>query len=137
MKLHKYKVLLILFIISLGSSLILVFNDLKPLPLICDVTEGCYIVKNSTYNSLLFGIPNEYLGLIFFSVMTLTALSHMYKPRKIKENAITGGVLISFLFALYSLYLQEFIIGAYCRYCTLMDISIVLSLLVLILFWKK
>ena len=132
----KHKFLAVLFLVSLLSSAILVFNDLKPLPLICDVNEGCNVVKNSPYNTIFFGIPNEDIGLAFFLVLFVLTLMQLKKPNKTKEKLITMGVFGSFIFALYSLYLQKFIIGAYCKYCTTMDISIILSLIVLFYFEK-
>lgn len=133
---QKYKILLALFILALMSSTILVINDLKPLPLICDVGEGCFIVAQSSY-STIFGIENEYLGFVFFSLLIILTILQIKNPGKSKKNYIHAGVIIITIWALYSLYLMEFVIKAYCKYCTTIDIISLLSLFIIILFWKK
>lgn len=136
MKNTKYKILLVLFLISLLSASILVYQDFKPTSLICTTGEGCDLVKNSEYNKIFLGIKNEYLGTIFFIGLSLITLSQLTNPKKTKEKLITLGVFVSLAFAIYSLYLQEFIIKAYCKYCTAMDISIIISVIVLLYFEK-
>lgn len=136
MKNPKYIVLLALFFISLISAGILVLYDFKPLPQICNVGEGCYVVKNSSYNTLFFNIPNEYLSLGFFLVIFLLTIYQFVNPTKEKDFAINMGVVLMSIFALYSIYLQAFIIKAYCKYCMTMDISVLLALILILIFRK-
>ena len=133
---QKYKILLVLFSLALISFAILVFNDLKPLPLICDVSEGCFIVQNSPYSTTL-GMENEYYGFVFFSLLIFLAISQIKNPSKNKKNLIHTGIIITTIWAIYSLYLMGFVIKAFCKYCTIVDIASLLSLFVIILFWKK
>jgi len=133
---QKYKILLVLFSLALISFAILVFNDLKPLPLICDVTEGCFVVQNSPYSTTL-GIENEYYGFVFFSLLIFLAISQIRNPKENKKNLIHAGVIITTIWAAYSFYLMGFVIKAYCKYCTVVDIAALISLLIIILFWKK
>ena len=136
MKNPKYIVLAVLFFVSLISSAMLVLYDFKPLPLICDVGEGCYTVKNSPYNTLFLNVPNEYLALGFFLVMFLLAISQLIRATERKNLVMNSGIVLISIFAVYSIYLQAFVIKAYCKYCMVMDISALLAL-VLILVFKK
>jgi uncharacterized membrane protein len=130
----KYIVLAALFLLSLASSGILVLYDLKPLQEICSVGEGCYVVKNSEYNTLFFNIPNEYLALAFFlSLFSLTAYQ-MFRPSMRIGFLINAGIVVASVFAVYSIYLQAFVIGTYCKYCMVMDTSIFLALAMILLF---
>jgi len=135
-KKYKYEILLVLFSLALINSAILVFNDLKQLPLICDVSEGCFIVSESSY-STIFGMGNEYIGFVFFSLLIVLVISQIKNPWKSKKNFIHLGIIITNIWALYSLYLMEFVIKAYCKYCIIIDIISLISLLIIILFWKK
>ena len=136
MKNPKYIVFLALFFMSLLGAGILVLYDFKPLPEICSVGEGCYVVKNSAYNTLLFNIPNEYLGLVFFLFMFSLTAYQMAKPSEKKDFFINSGIVLASIFALYSIYLQVFVIKAYCKYCMVIDISSLLALVYVLAFRK-
>ena len=136
MKSPKYIILIILFSIALISSAILVFYDFKPIPEICTPGEGCYAVKNSQYNTMFCGIPNEYLGTGFFWIMILTTLSQMLNPTRKKYMVIVLGISLVSIFALYSIYIQIFLIKAYCKYCMTIDISSLIALALILIFRK-
>jgi len=130
----KYKILAILFLISLISSSVLAFF---PIDSICSPTSGCAVVYKSGYSSLLFGIDNSRLGFIAFLALLTITLSQIINPKKEKEFAITLGITASGLIALYFIYLQAFIIGAFCKYCMVVDIGCIISLGVFIYYKFK
>ena len=76
----------------------------------------CDKVQHSQY-SRTFGIPNPYLGLGMLSAILLsTILVHVELiPFWIVFAIITGG----FLFSVYFLYIQSFILKAFCTWCVL------------------
>ena len=129
----KYKILLILFIISLISSAILSFG---PTSGICEPGEGCEIVHNSKYNST-FGIQNSHFGVAIFLFMTLFTYSHIKKPMKYKKNIINLGIIFGSITAVYFIYLQQFVIGAYCKYCMVIDVSMLIALAIIIFTKRK
>ena len=131
----KYKILAFLIFISLASSLILTINELKPSPLICNAAEGCSIVSQSPY-SKTFGIENAYIGLIFFLILFNVILSQIRKPNFRKEKIVNFGIYVAGIWAIYSLYLMEFVINAYCKYCTLLDISSLVAVGIVLYFRK-
>ena len=129
----KYKILLVLFVLSLASSLIM---SIFPVSQICDPEEGCDVVQHSAY-AYTFGIKNNYYGIgIFLSVIFLI-FSHIKKPTKYKKNLIHAAVIIGSLVALYFLYIQEFVLNAYCKYCVAVDLSMLAALSVIIFNWRK
>ena len=129
----KYKILLILFLITLVISIVL---SSLPVSQICDPAKGCDVVQHSSY-STIFGIKNSYFGIVIFSIGFLLIYSQIKRPTIKKRNLIHIMVILGSLGALYLIYVQKFILSAYCKYCIAIDISLLLALLVVIFNWKK
>lgn len=130
---NKYKIFLTLFIISLISSAILSLTQLEE---ICDIEQGCSIVQHSPYAYTL-GIKNSHFGVILFSLLIIITILQIKNPSKTKKKIITIGIIFGSIIALYFIYLQQFVLKAYCKYCMTVDISMLLALLILIIQWKK
>ena len=129
---YKYNIFLILFIISLLASLTL---SLSPIEAICNLEKGCSVVRHSEYN-FTFGIKNSHYGTVIFAFLSLLTFLYLKKPTKNKRKIITIAIIIGSIIALYFIYLQQFILKAYCEYCMVVDVSILLAFLILILTWK-
>ena len=97
--------------------------------------DSCLIVQTSQYETT-FGIKNAHMGLIAFPILAILAIFEIKRPRIYQKKAITLGIIIGSLFALYFLYIQIFILHAICKYCLITDLAILLSL-GLIIFWNK
>jgi len=133
MKHIKYKILLALFLISLISSLVL---SIIPVPTICDPGVGCDVVHYSVYN-FTFGVQNSYYGVVIFGfLVTLTALQ-IKKPSKEKKLLIHLAVILGSIISIYFLYIQHFVLNTYCRYCLIVDFSMLVSLAVILIKWKE
>ena len=128
----KYKILFVLFTIALISSVLLSFS--KPAE-ICSPTEGCDKVINSEYASTL-GIKNSYVGIGIFIIMLMIIYSQNKNSKKHKKVIIHAGIIAGTLIALHFLYLQQFVIQSYCKYCLIVDFSLILGLFT-ILFIKE
>lgn len=129
----KYKILLILFGISLIGSIVL---SLIPVPVVCDPGVGCDAVQTSSYNQT-FGIKNSYYGVVVFIFLIFLTLSHIKNPTKNKRLLIHSAVVIGSLISLYFLYLQKFTLQAYCTYCLVVDISILIAFGIIIWKWRE
>tara|TARA_Y100000310_G_C20516080_1_gene731262 strand:- start:446 stop:925 length:480 start_codon:yes stop_codon:yes gene_type:complete len=101
----------------------------------CFVSGSCGTVANSQYSSL-FGIPLPILGFIGFGVALILLLLlllpslQQWSKHLLILNAISmtiGGVG-----AAYFIYLQYYVIGAFCTYCTIVDTIMIVAA---ILFW--
>ena len=129
----KYKILLVLFLISLASSLVL---SLIPVPVVCDPGVGCDVVKTSSYNYTL-GIKNSYYGSAIFLAISLLTYFQIKNSTEKKKKLINLGVIVGSVIAIYFLYLQSFIINAYCKYCLIVDFSMIAALAVTLFWWRE
>ncbi|HUW43769.1 MAG TPA: vitamin K epoxide reductase family protein [Bacillota bacterium] len=131
---YKYQILLVLFLISLAVSLILAITPTEDL---CTIEgKGCDAVQSSKYVET-FGIKNDYYGIVVFLFLTILTFLQIKKNIKIRRFLINAGVIISSIFALYFIYIQQFIIKAWCTYCLIVDISTLMALIIVISSWKK
>jgi len=128
----KYKIILILFIISLMGSMILSFT---PVSNTCSIVGGCEKVHNCCYN-YTFGIQNSHYGVGIFLFLSILTFFQIKKPTEKKKKIIHLGVILGSLVALWFLYLQQFVIEAYCQYCLVVDFSSLAALAVIILKWR-
>jgi len=129
----KYKILLVLFGISLVVS---IYLSIIPTPIVCNNNAGCDIVQTSSYN-YMFGIKNSYFGVPIFAFLIVLTLLHMKTPTKNTKLLIHLAVILGSLFSLYFLYIQKFILRAYCTYCLIADICVLISLGIIIWKWKE
>ncbi len=127
----KYKIFLLVFIISLISSIILFSDSLTG---ICAPGKGCDIVNSSIYGSTL-GVKNSLYGIFIFSFMILLTVFHVTKPNKHTRNMIHAAVILGSMIALYFLYLQFFVIKAFCIFCFIIDFGLLTSLIFLFYLW--
>jgi uncharacterized membrane protein len=133
MKNIRYQIILALFLISLISSVIL---STKTASEICNASNGCEIVYYSQYNSLL-GISNAYYGIIIFAFLSIWMISYLINPSKTKKMIINLAIIIGSVIAIYFLYIQNFVLEAYCRYCLIIDFSTIISFALIIPDLKK
>lgn len=128
----KYIPLLIIFVVCLAMSVVLTF---KPISEICDVTQGCDVVQHSIY-STTFGIKNSAYGIIIFAALSLFTFHHINAPRKYKRKIIHVSLILGSIVALYFIYLQMFVLNAFCKYCMVVDIGLIIGLTIIIFRWK-
>ncbi|MEX0920509.1 MAG: vitamin K epoxide reductase family protein [Candidatus Pacearchaeota archaeon] len=131
---QKYIILLILTIISLISSLVLSFPQ-EPSGT-CIIGGGCDVVHTSKYN-YTFGIQNSYLGIVIFLALSLLIYLQMKKPTKDKRDIIHLTIIVGSVIALYFLYIQHFVLNSYCEYCIVTDVSLLISLGIIIWKWEE
>lgn len=99
--------------------------------LVCPVGSSCNQVIYSPY-SKFFGIHLEYLGMAYYATIFASYLGYIIAPGAFGELfrfgvlALTGG---AFLFSLYLLFVQGFILKQWCMWCLL---SSVLSITIFI-----
>ena len=129
----KYTILLILSLIALTFSIVISFTKVSAL---CLPGEGCDTVLNSKYAEIL-GIKFSTLGTIAFTFLVILTFSYMVKQKLWKKKLINIGIVFGSLIAIYFLYLQQFILQAYCKYCLVVDISALLALAIIILYRKN
>jgi uncharacterized membrane protein len=97
----------------------------------CMVVSGCDEVLQSSYATVAAGVPVAAVGaLAYFAVFSLATLAAFgYEGAR---RLLVPLVAVMFLATLWFLYLQAFVIKAFCTYCLISAIvTTVLALLVL------
>jgi len=130
---HKYKILFALSFIALLSSIMLSFYSTEQI--FCSVGSGCDIVKNSPYNYTL-GIQNSHYGIAIFGILLILLYSQIKRHSHVKKQLINILIVLGSIVVFYFLYLQAFVIQAYCKYCLVVDVTMVIALIITLIGWR-
>lgn len=128
---YTHHILLVIFIISFFTSTILALAKTPPL---CE--NGCDLVRTSKY-SYSFGIKNDFYGAFAFLFLSIITYLNIKKPSKNKKYLINLGVVLGSIVGLYFIYLQKFVIKAYCKYCLVIDLGMLLCLSIMLINLKE
>ena len=107
----------VLALIGLFDSVYLTVKHLAAEPVPCSLISGCETVLTSTYAEIA-GVPLATFGAAAYFAAFSLALLAMFGNRKawllfgIAATGMAG-------FTLWLLYLQAFVIGAFCQFCLL------------------
>ena len=110
-----YTIVAIVAVAGLADATYLTVQALTGETLSCGGSPDCFRVLGSSY-AKLGGIPLASLGaLAYFTVFTFATFAAFGYPRAPKFLALIAGAM--FLTTLWLLYVQTFLLHAYCRYC--------------------
>lgn len=90
----------------------------------CGFAGGCDQVLNSPYAQFL-GIPIAWFGVVFYFTIAATGLYAIFGYPKLLRISFVAAT-IAFPITLYLLYLQAFVIKAFCDYCLLSATLVIL-----------
>ncbi|HEX5707638.1 MAG TPA: vitamin K epoxide reductase family protein [Pyrinomonadaceae bacterium] len=118
-------------LVGLADALYLTVEHLSGRSVICIATTGCDKVLQSDYATLPGDLPLAALGaLAYFTVFSLATLSAFgYRAAR---PLLTTVVALMFASTLWLLYLQAFVLKAFCSYC-LLSAAVTTTLLALVL----
>lgn len=120
----------IVSLIGLADSIYLTVEHLSGRSVRCTLVAGCSEVLSSAYASLN-GVPLALIGatayFTVFSLATLAVFDYKWAGRLL---AVVVGLM--FLTTLWLLYLQAFVIKAFCQFC-LLSALVTLALTVLVI----
>ena len=110
----------------------------KNKPIVCIAGFDCDTVTRSRY-SKIFGVPLEVFGMLFYGVFSFAYLFISFMPEYNLPDIIILllilAPLFSFIFSLYLLYVQLFIIKTKCSLCFLSSfISILIFFLSILIY---
>lgn len=128
--------ILILALIGFADSVFLLAEKMNGGPIPCALGAGCDTVANSPY-SLLFGIPLAAYGVAFYLVVGITTLFCLDTKKIFWERALFLATTAGFLMSVYFIYVQKFLIGAFCVYCIISAIIATLLFCATIVLRKK
>ena len=125
-----YAAAALLSMLGLADALYLTIEHVTGQSVRCTIVAGCSEVLSSSY-AVVAGVPLAAVGAAaYFSVFSLAVLAAF--GYRIAETLLTVMVAAMFLISLWLIYLQAFVIHAFCQYC-LFSATITLCLLVLVL----
>ena len=88
-------------------------------------------------HSVLFGIPLATWGVLFYLGIGFLALLYMDTKNLIVGKLIVVATTLGFLSSLYFIYVQKFLIKAFCVYCILSAIISTILFALGIVIWQK
>ena len=110
-----YTAVAIVAVAGLADATYLTVQALTGETITCGGSPDCFRVLGSSY-AKLGGIPVAILGaLAYFTVFTFATFAAFGYPRAPRFLALITGAM--FLMTLWLLYVQAFLLHAYCRYC--------------------
>lgn len=109
--------------IGFVDSMYLSYARFTDSQLSCSILNGCNAVAASPY-AVFLGVPLAYLGVLYY--LSIVALACTRRWQELFVLTLLGALM-----SLYFIYLQAFVIGAFCVYClTSAALSFILPLLV-------
>ncbi|OIP66193.1 hypothetical protein AUK15_00755 [Candidatus Nomurabacteria bacterium CG2_30_43_9] len=128
--------LIALALVGFTDSAFLLAKRVSGAPIPCFITSGCDAVSKSQH-SVLFGVPLSAWGVIFYLGIGFLALIYIDTKNLLVGKLITFATTLGFLSSLYFIYVQKFLIKAFCVYCILSAIISTILFALGIIIWRK
>ena len=110
-----YWVLAIIALLGLADATFLTVAHLTGDDAVCGTAVGCSVVLGSPYAAIK-GIPTAAFGAIaYFTVFSSAVLASFGYVRA--RSFLIGLIIAMFVASLYFLYLQAFVLHAFCPFC--------------------
>ena len=84
----------------------------------CSILGECEKVLTSRY-ALVWGVPTALFGAFYYLSVVILSVLYLDTKRAKYLTAAMGAITVGFVFTLWFLYLQAFVIKAFCEYCLL------------------
>ena len=129
-----YAVAALLSLLGLADAIYLTIEHVTGQSVRCTIIAGCSEVLSSSY-AVVAGIPLAMIGaaayFTVFSLATLAAFGY-----RVAGTLLTPLIVVMFLVSLWLIYLQAFVIRAFCQFC-LFSAGITLLLFVVVLMARR
>jgi uncharacterized membrane protein len=133
---HPGLILAVLDVVGLAIALYLSVVELQGGVPVCGPIHGCEEVARSEY-SRIAGIPVAVFGVGLSLILLTLAVAWWRTDLYGLLLAHYGLSLAGVLFEAYFLYLQVFVIGAVCIWCTSYGLSLVARFVVAVVVWLR
>jgi uncharacterized membrane protein len=124
----------IVSLIGLDDAIYLTVEHVTGQSVRCTIVAGCSEVLSSQY-AVVRGVPLAAIGaaayFTVFSLATLAAFGY-----RVAGTLLTPFVLLMFLVSLWLVYLQAFVIHAFCQFC-LLSAAVTTALTIIALFARR
>lgn len=129
-----YAIAAVVALLGLADAIYLTVQHVTGQSVRCTVVAGCSEVLSSPY-AVVAGVPLALIGAAaYFSVFSLATLAAF--GYRIAGTLLTPLLLLMFLFSLWLIYLQAFVIHAFCQFC-LLSAAITTALTIIALFARR
>lgn len=125
-----------LALVGFTDSAFLLAKRLSGAPIPCFITTGCDEVSKSPL-SVLFGVPLSAWGVLFYLGIGFLALLYADTKNLLVAKLIPVATTLGFLSSCYFIYVQKFLIGAFCIYCILSALVATALFVLGIIVYKK
>lgn len=133
---HPGLILAVLDVIGLGIALYLSVVELQGGVPVCGPIHGCEEVARSEY-SRIAGIPVAVFGVVLSLVLLSLAIAWWKTDLYVLLLAHYGLSLAGVIFEAYFMYLQIFVIGAVCIWCTSYGLSLIARFVIALIVWVR
>lgn len=127
--------MLIVSAIGFIDSTYLTIQHYTDFTLPCTITHGCDLVTKSEYSSIM-GIPVALLGALFYVGIFLATYIILETNTQKNLRFVAYSTTAGFLFSLWFLYVQAFILHAFCQYCLLSAMTSTTLFVLSIIYFK-
>lgn len=112
-------VIIVLALVGFADSTFLLAKRLSggPIPCVLGFT-GCDTVSKSPY-SVLLGIPLSAYGMVFYLGIGMLGLLYLDTKNALFARLLLPATALGFAMSAYFIYVQKFLIKAFCVYCIL------------------
>lgn len=104
-------------LVGLGDSIYLTVKHFLDEKVPCSIISGCEQVLTSHYAEI-FGVPTAVFGAVAYFVVFSLAILAAFGSRRM-WLAFGAATVLMLIFTLWLLYLQAFVINAFCQFCLL------------------
>jgi len=128
---------IVLALVGFADSTFLLAKRLMggPIPCVLGFT-GCDTVSKSAY-SVLFGIPLSAYGMAFYLGIGVLGVLYLDTKKALFARLLLPATALGFIMSAYFIYVQKFLIKAFCVYCLLSAlVSTILFVLGVIIYRK-
>jgi uncharacterized membrane protein len=133
---HPGVILAVLDVIGLAIALYLSVVELSGGVPVCGPLHGCEEVARSEY-SRIGGIPVAVFGVGLSLILLTLAVAWWKTDLYVLLLAHYGLSLAGVLFEAYFIYVQVFVIGAICIWCTSYGLSLIARFMIALIVWVR
>ena len=122
-----------LALLGLIDASYLTFKHFEGGEVACGIIPGvdCDVVLGSMYSEI-FGIPLSLLGALYYLTVLVLGIAYLKRRKNVLLQLLFGVTAIGFLTSLYLIYIQAFVLNAYCPFCM---ISALTSIILFVSLW--
>ena len=129
-------ILLIVALLGFADAMYLTIEHFKGVVPPCTLVSGCETVLTSTY-SVIAGIPVSLLGAIYYLVIAVGIFAYIDTKKSNILKWTLSLTVLGLLMSLWFIFLQAFIIKAWCLYCLGSAVSSIILFVLANVVFKK